>query len=187
MIFFSSLCESTPIKNSQQYIVLWWLSRASPPSAVLLGWYKALGRVVFCCRFPYMRRGEANFSSQYQSPTHPQRTRILSLAKPPSIEMSSSNSRAPPACRSCCDLQQGHVLISAASLRNGGGRGCKACSLLKDAISHFQPFQGVNQIAIIVDCALYVYVDKELVIELFTDSGMLCPRNAKDPCRLLIY
>ena len=100
--------------------------------------------------------------------------------------MSSSNSRAAPACRSCCDLQQGHILISAASLKNGVGRGCKACSLLKDAITHFQPFQRVRQIAIIVDCALYVYVDKELVIELFTDSGMLCPQSAKEPFRLPI-
>ncbi|KAK7425289.1 hypothetical protein QQZ08_008186 [Neonectria magnoliae] len=84
---------------------------------------------------------------------------------------SGSGSSSPPTCQSCCDLRQGHILISAASLRDGVGRGCKACSLLRDAIAHFQPFDGVGQIALIVDCALYVYVDKELVIELFTDSG----------------
>ncbi|KPM34261.1 hypothetical protein AK830_g12310 [Neonectria ditissima] len=75
-----------------------------------------------------------------------------------------------PACQWCWNLERGHLLVSAANLSNGTGSGCKSCSLLQEAISYFQPFAGVAQIAIIVDCALYVYVDNQLLIELFTDA-----------------
>lgn len=82
-------------------------------------------------------------------------------------------------CLSCQDLKPGHSVITILKLYEGISSGCKACALLKDFVNHFRPVEEVREIAVVVDCALYIHIFSEdkstspLIIELYTDIGKL--------------
>ncbi|KAH6843243.1 heterokaryon incompatibility protein-domain-containing protein [Chaetomium sp. MPI-CAGE-AT-0009] len=78
-------------------------------------------------------------------------------------------------CAVCQDLEPCHLEIPVAKLLDAIARGCKACTLLRDAVSPFAPFSEIETIRTRVDCALYVYAylkelqGRHLTVEVYAD------------------
>lgn len=77
-------------------------------------------------------------------------------------------------CPTCFDLQATYLVLPRESLETSITNGCKACLVLKKAISLFVSLNDVHRIVATVDCALYLIVstqDSSFVVELFSEAG----------------
>lgn len=80
-------------------------------------------------------------------------------------------------CDSCKNLREDHWRIPKECLEAGIEKGCRECVLLKEAVVPFVSFDEVQQVALLVDCALYLQVrktDKQsppILVELYIEEG----------------